>query len=125
MPVIITSIGNRDGYSYFVFQKNQDILKFLHKLIQGISYIFIEYVDEMVYKKWNPSIKDAEKELKEKDVKKIIDERYNFSCDGCNIDIIFGSEKVFVLGYMKEKIEKSVRKFVKNNSKFKEIKIKK
>ncbi|MFH1972637.1 MAG: hypothetical protein ABIJ18_04130 [archaeon] len=120
MAVIITSIGNRDGYSYFVFEKNQDILQFLHKFIHGISYVFLEHLDEMVYKKWNPSVKDAEKELEEKDVKKIVDERYNFSCDGCNIDIIFGSKKVFVIGYMNEKIEKSVRKFVSKNSKFKE-----
>ncbi|MFH1972146.1 MAG: hypothetical protein ABIJ18_01570 [archaeon] len=125
MAVIIKSIGNRDGYSYFVFQKNQDILQFLNKLIHGISYDFIEQVEAMVYEDYNTTIKNtsihkAEQNLKEKKIKDLIDKRYHFSCNGCNIDIIFGSKKVFVIGYMNEKIEKSVRKFVNKNSKFKE-----
>jgi len=106
MPVKLLSMGNDDKYSHFEFEKNQDLFPFLQKLLFMVNHKFVESAESM-----------ATENGKVRDVKSLTDVRFSFREDGI-IDIIFGSEKVFVITYLDEKLSNSIRKYVSDNAKF-------
>ena len=110
----LLGIGQSEEYHYFIFKKEQKLLKILRKILLELGEIE-ESVDDLIYQGGCCAIQEAKekgKKLKEKNIKNIIDKRFNSSKKGYILDIIFGGKKVFLIGYGK-KIRPTVLKAIK------------
>ena len=104
MGIKLLGIGQSDEYQYFIFKKEQRLLKILRKILLELGD-YEESVDDLIYRGGCCAIQAAKekgKKLKEKDIKKFTDKRFNSSQKGYSLDIIFGSKKVFLIGYGKK-----------------------
>ena len=110
----LLGIGQRDEYQYFIFRKEQKLLKILRKILLELGEEE-DSVDDLIYQGGLCTIQESKsnnKKLKEKSILEILDQRFNFSGNGYNLDILFGSKKVFLIGYGK-KIRSAVLKSIK------------
>ncbi|MBN2053187.1 hypothetical protein JW756_06815 [Candidatus Woesearchaeota archaeon] len=113
----IFAMGQENKYSYFIFEKKQYLLSLLLKMLD-ISALQEEYVKEMIYLNYDFDDPAPENKLKEKNIKRMIDERYSFSDHDFRCDVIFGFKRVFIICNANKSTTRSLRDFVAENFEF-------
>lgn len=120
MKIKLLALGNRNGYNYFIFKKEQKLLQLFRKILLDFNEIE-SVVDDMIYEGglcYIEEAKEKNKKLKEKKINSMVDNRYNFSGKDFNIDIIFGNKKVFFIAYMDLKKRNKIMEHIQKDYKF-------
>ncbi|MDY6789205.1 MAG: hypothetical protein SVV03_04555 [Candidatus Nanohaloarchaea archaeon] len=123
----IARITSRDGYLSVAFKKNEGLLKKLVDMLIDVSGP--EDVDmrcsvrNMLVKEDFGDFEEGDDSFRHvsaefRDVHDMVDERYGFSGKGFSVDLIFGRDKVFLIGYMDDEFEEKTREFLEENFEF-------